>query len=478
MKVLILAIVAASQAFGQEAPPQSQRPPSDKAKAGEQDDRAHTNYVLSQFGQAAQVPNLSQPMSEIVIRPEAQSRLQIERPSSDFSRHSNSEEIARLALLTGEHAPAGAEIRAHTNYEFLAKANRPPGLPLPTIKNGTPSELLARYGFQTQNSQGFIVLVGAYDYPTADADLTRFSAQFGLPSCTVKNGCLQIVKISPDKILKDTDPRVPDCGWSGEAALDLQWAHAIAPSAKLTLVEAVSSRKIDIFAAVDKAIEIAEKQGGGTVSMSWSFDEFKGETDYDSHFLQHETVLFFAASGDLGGRVVYPSASPFVVSVGGTSVVRDANGTIVVEQGWDSSGGGNSNFEPRPSFQNQVENISDAGRVTPDIAGPAGLDEAGINGSPVWAGTVCGPYTPGWYSVGGTSLATPIVAAAATVALPKGGSTTALLQNIYDARKTPTSIRDITVGQAGGNLAKPGYDKVTGVGVPSSINFAIATAHP
>lgn len=286
-------------------------------------------------------------------------------------------------------------------------------------------------------------------------------------------------------LLRDTDPNVYDCGWSGEAALDLQWAHAIAPKAKLVLVEAVSSAMKDVLAAVDKASRIAATAGGGIVSMSWSFDEFGGnastrsggERGDDSHF-QHSTVLYFAASGDQGGRVTYPSASSLVVSVGGTQVLRDANNKILIEEGWSSTGGVNSNFEPRPTFQLNVENITDAGRATPDIAGPAGLDTTGANGSPVYAGTVCQPYVGGWYSVGGTSLATPIIAAAASFSYPHGGDTTALLERIYGERKINSAVRDITVGQAGANVATRGYDKVTGVGVPASDRFAKAPTNP
>jgi hypothetical protein len=73
--------------------------------------------------------------------------------------------------------------------------------------------------------------------------------------------------------------------------------------------------------------------------------------------------------------------------------------------------------------------------------------------------------------VGGTSLATPIVAAAANLSYPKGGKTITILQNIYKQRTNKLAVRDITAGQAGTNIAMPGYDKVTGVGVPASTQF-------
>lgn len=467
LTAITIAIGGAGVALqSQESPPQ--RPPSDK-QPSEQDQRAHTNYALEAVAQPIEAPTLSAPLHTFALPKESASNLQIVRPQSDVSIKSTSEKLARLALINGEAPPAGAEIRAHTDYEFLVKANGPPGLPLSTLKNGTPSEIRTRYGLPASGTGGVLYIVDAYRYPTAEADLALFSAQFALPPCSTQSGCLQLVPMAPG-ILADTDPSVPDCGWSGEAALDLQWGHAIAPQAKLVLIQAVSSKMSDMLAAVDKASEMAERGGGGIVSLSWSYDEFQEEKAADSHFA-HDTVLYFAASGDNGGVVQYPSTSPSVVSVGGTDVIRDANNKVVTEEGWSSSGGGNSRFEARPNFQQQVENVGDAGRATPDIAGPAGLDVEGNNGSPVFAGTVCAQYTPGWYLAGGTSLATPIIAAAVSFS-EKAGKTPDLLKNIYAERARPTAIRDITVGSAGANLARTGYDRVTGVGVPANLGFA------
>jgi subtilase family serine protease len=190
--------------------------------------------------------------------------------------------------------------------------------------------------------------------------------------------------------------------------------------------------------------------------------------------------LYFASSGDQGGVVEYPAASPFVISVGGTKVTRDTNNKILSEVGWDYTGGGFSIPEIRPPFQNPpLENVhGTTGRVTPDIAGPAGIDRLLDNGSPIYAGTTCSGNPPGWYAVGGTSLATPIIAAAASLDFPHGAKTDTVLRNIYAARKTATAIRDITFGRAGNNFVRTGYDAVTGVGVPASLQFALPPAVP
>jgi len=245
------------------------------------------------------------------------------------------------------------------------------------------------------------------------------------------------------------------------------------------LVEAATSSADDLFQAVKSASAVAESGGGGIVSLSWSFAEVDYEAKYDT-FFQHDTVLYFGASGDQGGVVEYPAASPFVISVGGTKVTRDSNNKIQSEVGWDYSGGGFSVPELRPTFQNSpLENIDGTtGRVTPDIAGPAGIDRSLDNGSPMYAGTTCTPNPPGWYAVGGTSLATPIIAAAASLDFPHGAKTETILGNIYAERKNIFAIKDITFGRAGNNFVRTGYDAVTGVGVPTSLQFALPPSVP
>lgn len=441
----------------------AQKPQSDRENTRD-DRRAHTNYNY-----LSQDVTKFRDLGSVILKKEKATLLQIVRPHSDLTRRSSEEQFARLAMTTGNPPPKGAVIKAHTDYEYLVNPNSPIGIAIDDVKNNTPSEIRNRYGIPNEGGGGLIIIVDAYKYPTAESDLLIFSKKFNLPDCTTKNGCLTIQPLS-QSIRADTDPSVSDCGWSQEAAIDLQWAHAIAPQARLVLVEATTSDRTDMLAAVDKATKIAEDHGGGIVSLSWSYDETPDEEQDDFHF-KSEKVLFFAASGDDGGRVEYPAASPYVVSVGGTELLRDENDTIIVEKGWNSAGGGNSNFEPRPTFQSSLENISDTGRVVPDIAGPAGLDSDLQNGSPIYAGTVCAPYKAYWYSVGGTSLATPIVAAEASYSYPHGLETKSALANIYHNRSTQGVIRDITVGQAGANVCKAGYDKCSGVGVPASTKF-------
>jgi subtilase family serine protease len=87
------------------------------------------------------------------------------------------------------------------------------------------------------------------DYPTAENDLNVFSSQFGLPTCTSTNSCFKRVYAAGSK------PRA-NCGWAEEAALDIEWAHAMAPNAKIVLVEAASNSFSNLMSAVDLASQI------------------------------------------------------------------------------------------------------------------------------------------------------------------------------------------------------------------------------
>jgi kumamolisin len=145
-----------------------------------------------------------------------------------------------------------------------------------------------------------IARVDAYDYPGAMSDLTAFSRQFGLPAPSATN--FRVVYATGAK------PRSGvHSGWDLEAALDLDMAHALAPRAKLYLVEATSSSLQDMFQAVSKAASLVAGDGGGEISMSWGSSEFASESSYDSAMATAK-IVYFAAAGD-GPGTLYPRTS-------------------------------------------------------------------------------------------------------------------------------------------------------------------------
>jgi kumamolisin len=353
-----------------------------------------------------------------------------------------------------EHA-ADIGKKAHTNHLILAL---PRSVPAPTAGE-TPQTIYPVYGLtlDDDNSGGIIAIVDAFDYPTAEDDLHTFSQQFGLPECRSANGCFQVIYAG------GTKPPA-NCGWAQEAALDIEWAHAMAPNAKIVLVEAASNSFADLFQAVDVASAIINPSGEevgtglGQVSMSWSGTEFRFETAYDSHFTT-SGVVYFAASGDTGGKVPYPCASPNVVCAGGTTIHRDSSGAFLSETAWSGSGGGSSKYEFRPPYQDGILKLVHAKRGVPDFS----FDADPYSGVAVYDSTPCQGYS-GWLVFGGTSVSAPSLAGIVNFAGSKYSSGANELGTIYSYLGDTSAFRDITVGKAGRYRAMPGWDFITGVG--------------
>ena len=175
----------------------------------------------------------------------------------------------------------------------------------------TPAQVLHAYGFdQTIFAGGVhgngggqtIAIVDAFDDPNITGDLQAFDAQFGIPAAPFvvlnQNG-------GPARPAAD-----PTGAWELEEALDVEWAHALAPAANIVLVEANSGNLTDLLTAVKTA---ANLPGVSVVSISWVNSESSNETAMDSVFTTpagHQGVTFVAGSGDRGSGVNYPAASP------------------------------------------------------------------------------------------------------------------------------------------------------------------------
>ncbi len=193
-------------------------------------------------------------------------------------------------------------------------------------------------------------------------------------------------------------------GWAQEESLDVEWAHAIAPGASILVVEAAPSYSTsqelqNLLGAVNAA---RNTPGVVAISMSWGFNEMPNESSYDSTFTTpsgHTGITFIAASGD-SGVVEYPSASPNVLSVGGTTLNLSSSGGYGSETAWSSTGGGYSQFELEPSYQEAVQQTG--ARATPDVA----FDGDPNTGVEVYS-TPPGSSKGSWQVVGGTSVGAP-----------------------------------------------------------------------
>ena len=356
---------------------------------------------------------------------------------------------------------------AHTNYVLYSpNGGKPVGAPSPPSTAETPDSLACVYGLLSgpagcpigtythhlAGGFGTIALVDAYDNPNAGSDLTTFANQYLLPSPNFTK-----VKVDSSHGYSGAScVNVPadTTGWALEEALDIEYAFAMAPKAQIVLVEACSANLTDLlyaelvagsFAQAGDSTQMPPVLPGGDVSNSWGTSDFAGETSYDTNFFKNclpsdpvsghhctngywDRVVYFASAGDDGCGAQWPSSSPWIVSAGGTSIKRTGGptGPFSSETCWNGSGGGVSSNEiwggsfpvgMGPWVNFQYAQFGESARQTPDIAADADPN----SGAAVYCTySSCGGPGP-WYQVGGTSLASPLLAGIVNIAYNKLG---------------------------------------------------------
>jgi subtilase family serine protease len=291
-----------------------------------------------------------------------------------------------------------------------------------------------------------IAIVDPYHDPTLASDLHVFDQAFGLPDPQLSQ-------------INLAGARTND-GWAGEEAMDVEWAHALAPAAKIVVVEARSANTPDLIAAVNVARRIP---GVAAVSMSWGGSEVRNQRGFDRAFTTpagHNGVTFVASSGDAGARggAQWPAASPNVLSVGGTTLLTDDAGNYLGETLWHDSSSGPSRIEPRPAYQSARQ--AGGRRSTPDVL----FDGDPDTGVEVYATT---PSTRRgtWEVLAGTSLGAP--AWAAIVAIADQGRSLAGLGSLDGATQTLPALYRLAAGayhQVPAGAARRG---ATGLGSPN-----------
>jgi subtilase family serine protease len=337
----------------------------------------------------------------------------------------------------------------------------------------TPAQIQAAYGFNqitfdngavTGNGAGqTIALIEVNNDLTLNTDLANFDAKYSLPnpgptwslSVVGQNGG------APSGIVATGIA-------NAETALDVEWAHALAPAANILVVEANSSDNSDLYPAIYYAQTVKIVS---VISMSYTGGESPNDLGADPTVYvtpdTHKGITYVAASGD-SGTISHPSNSPTVVGVGGTSLTLGTNNVITSETAWAGSGGGYSSVEAEPSYQLAVQ---DTGmRSTPDVA----FDADPNTGFPLFYDGNSQPIV-----VGGTSVGAPAWAALFAIAdqgralngfdtLDTGNDTLPMLYALYDTPLYNSAFNDITSGGNAGYSATTGYDPVTGLGSPNA----------
>ena len=293
-----------------------------------------------------------------------------------------------------------------------------------------------------------IAIVDAYDDPRAAADLAVYRKANHLPGC-LKLRCFRKVNQNGG-----ASPPPARAGWAEEESLDLDMASAACPNCNIVLVEAASSSFRNLGAAENEAARL----GADVISNSYAGSEYRGEVAYAADYA-HPGVAVTAASGDSGFGVAVPAAFPTVTAVGGTSLYRSRSVRGWSEQAWQFAGSGCSAYIAKPRWQ---RDRGCGSRTVADTAAVADPDTPVAMYDTYHAG--------GWVAVGGTSVATPLIAGVYALA----GNARSITPNayLYSHHRHLFDVTSGSDGSCGGSYlctARPGYDGPTGWGTPDGI---------
>jgi subtilase family serine protease len=379
----------------------------------------------------------------------------------------------------------------------------------------TPLQYRTAYDLNPLYHQGVtgrgrtIVIVDSFGSPTIAKDIKTFDAQFGLPD--------PHLKIEQFGTIPPFHPTETMAGWALETTLDVEYAHAIAPGAKIVLAEtpvAETEGTVGLPQMMNAEQSLINRGVGDVITQSFGATEntFPG---FDGHHTpsllnlryafkdalrHHVTVL--AAAGDDGatseeaaGTTTYPyvvnswpSSDPLVTSVGGSKLALGNNGhrlapDTVWNDDYGAGGGGFSQVFGRPLFQAGVRRVVGRHRGTPDIS-----MSAAVSGAAWIYLSFAGFGGPGWDLVGGTSEASPIFSGVVALADQLAGHRLGLINpslyllgTLSQHTKLPTGLVDITTGNNSfggvtGYKATTGYDLASGWGTIDAYKFVHALA--
>ena len=285
--------------------------------------------------------------------------------------------------------PATGQPRECTATQRSAQGKRAPSRPRARPSASDPP-IASAYNIPSTSASGgkTVAIVAAYDDPTAEADLATYRKQFGLPACTSASGCFTKV----NQTGASSPLPAASAGWTTEMSLDLDMVSALCPDCKILLVEANSASSTDLGTAVDTAAA----HGAVAISNSYGGPEYAQESAAGAAYYSHPGVLVTASTGDSGYGTEFPATSPFVLAVGGTTLVPSTSSRGWAESAWSGGGSGCSAYSAKPSWQTdslcKQKTVADVAAVADPNTGVA-IVANGI-----------------WEVAGGTSVSSPIIA--------------------------------------------------------------------
>ena len=410
-----------------------------------------------------------------------------------------------VALADGEMTPV--YVIGSVQAESTATLETPLAVTGAAPRYMTPALMQAAYGLNsvysaanpaTQGAGQTVAVIAAYHNPGIAADLANFSTKFGLPACGT--GCFSVV-YTVNGVPTTKAPAV-NTGWAVESSLDVEWVHAVAPQAKIVLVEAASASYNDLLAA---AYYAANTLKASVVNMSFGGPEWSGEVAASQSYFGNTKASFVAASGDSGYGASYPAASSNVLTVGGTTLSTTSTGIYGAETAWKGSGGGLSAYEtvlptayPVTTSASLVNAWTTAKkRPIPDVsydADPASgfyvVSQTGIGAGyyGIVGGTSAGaPQWSGLIAIANALRAKAGKAAFTTAQMATGTKVTiqSALENLSAGKvaNAPAyaelfnDVNTLTNGTCGLYCtASGGWDLVTGMGTPKAAKLVPALA--
>jgi subtilase family serine protease len=306
-------------------------------------------------------------------------------------------------------------------------------------KYGVPcyslQEIRNAYGVTPLINQGItgrgqtILIVDSFGSPTITQDLQQFDKDYGLPDPP------SFKVLSPLGTVPFNPNNTDQAGWADETTLDVEWSHAIAPGANSILLTSPVSETEGVQ-GLPQFLQLEQyavsNHLGNIISQSWSATEntlfdSAGKaviSEYENFYQQADAqhITIFASAGDSGSSNVdvnnhtypfptvgFPASSPYVTSVGGTSLYADTNGNYQRETVWDevaksggAGGGGISQYFSEPAYQR----ISLPAGVQSELKGYRGLPDISYNADPYTSILIYESFIPGqagYYMIGGTS---------------------------------------------------------------------------
>jgi len=347
------------------------------------------------------------------------------------------------------------DVKQHSAAYFHSNAPVGFGYGRPALKSA--------YNLPSSSPVRNVAVVDAYNDPNAVSDLAVYRSSWGLPACNTSTGAGCLTVTNENGAASPLPANSGTTGWATEESLDVDMVSAICPKCHIFLVEANSPSISDLGTGVDSAVSVL---GAGYVSNSYGAGESSFETSYDTSYYQHAGVAVTASAGDSGYGVEYPAASQYVTAVGGTTLRRNSG----TSRGWtetvwgsaaggEGTGSGCSQFEPKPAWQTHS---GCSHRINNDVAAVA---------NPSTGVAIYDTYDQGgWLEVGGTSVASPIIASVFALAGTPAAGTYPSSYPYAD----PSALNDVTSG-ANGTCSphaflchgEVGYDGPTGLGTPN-----------